>query len=68
MLLPQTDDRSWHANMATPTKLCSRMRLLFEGGYHFFGGAPGAAAIRGRLLFGVWFLFEYMVSLLSESQ
>ena len=31
-----TDDRSWRANVATPTQLCSRMR---------------AATIRGRLLF-----------------
>ena len=23
------------------------VRLLFEGGYYFFGGAPGAATIRG---------------------
>ena len=31
------------------------VQLLFEGGYYFFGEAPG---IRGRLLFGVWLLFE----------
>ena len=34
------------------------VRLLFEGGYYFFGGPPGAATIRGRLLFGVRLLFE----------
>ena len=34
------------------------VRLLFEGGYYFFGGAPGVATIRGWLLFGVRLLFE----------
>ena len=46
MLLPRTDDRLWHANVATPTSLCSCMRaatislvdlqvrLLFEGSYY----------------------------------
>ena len=45
-LLPRTDDHLWHANVATPTLLCLRIRaatislvdlqvrLLFEGSYY----------------------------------
>ena len=56
MLLPRTDGvRTW-PHPLNCVHAC--VRLLFEGGYYFFGGPPGAATIRGRLLFGVWFLFE----------
>ena len=59
MLLPRTDNvhcvRTW-PHPLNSVHAC--VRLLFEVSYYFFGGAPGAATIRGRLLFGVRLLFK----------